>query len=55
MQKITPDSHRHILTNTGGDSGAPRLAVLAGCRLLALQSESRRAEELTARVEVGAV
>lgn len=43
------------LTNAGGDSGSPRLAVLAGCCLLAFQTETRGAEKLTARVEVGAI
>ena len=45
----------HSLTNTGGDVSAPHLVVLAGCRLVALQTESRGADELAARVEVGSV
>lgn len=48
-------SKTHNLTNTGGDSGTPHLVVLAGRRLLALQTETRGAEELTTGVEVGAV
>lgn len=47
--------NKHILTDAGGNTGAPHLVVLAGCRLLALQAEPRGAEELAARVEVGAV
>lgn len=49
------EQHAHILTNTGGNTSTPHLAVLAGCRLLALQTESGGAEEFTARIEVGAV
>lgn len=45
----------HRLTDTGGRVRTPHLAVLAGCRLLALQTEPRGTEELTARVEIGAV
>ena len=51
---VGDSNNTHSLTNTCGGCGTPHLAVLAGCRLLALQSESRGAEELTAGVEVGA-
>lgn len=46
---------QHGLTNAGGHGSAPHLGVLARWGLLALQTESRGAEKLTARVEVGAV
>lgn len=45
----------HSLTDTRRDASTPHLAVLAGCSFLALQTVSRGAEELAARVEVGAV
>lgn len=54
-ETVQQDNNTRSLTNTSGHSSAPLLAVLARCRLLALQTESRRAEELTAGVEVGAV
>lgn len=51
----TKNNMLQSLTDTGGDVSTPHLAVLAGCSFLALKTVPRGAEELAARVEVGAV